>query len=44
MNLGVLILFGLIVGEVVTAVKLSKQAKRIDKLVEETAKQKKKES
>ena len=44
MNLGVLILFGLIVGEVVTAVKLSKQAKRIDKLVEETGKEKKKQS
>ena len=44
MNLGILILFGLIVGEVVTAVKLSKQAKRIDKLVEKTAKQTKKES
>lgn len=44
MNLGVLILLGLIVGEVVTVVKLSKQAKRIDKLEEEAGKEKKKQS
>jgi len=44
MNLGVLILLGLIVGEVVTVVKLGKQAKRIDKLEEGAGKEKKKQS
>ena len=44
MTLGALILFGLVVAEVVTAVTVSKQAKRIDKLEEEIGKRKKKES
>ena len=43
MTLGTLILLGLVVAEVVTAVKVGNQAKRIDKL-EKAAKQKKKES
>lgn len=44
MTLGTLILFGLVVAEVVTAVKVGNQAKRIDKLEEEIGKRKKKES
>jgi len=44
MTLGTLILLGLVVAEVVTAVKVGDQAKRIDKLEEEVAKRKKKES
>jgi len=44
MTLGTLILLGLVIAEVVTAVKVGDQAKRIDKLKEEIAKRKKKES
>ena len=44
MSLGVLILLGLIVAEAVTLAKLGKQGKRIDKLEEETGKQKKKQA
>ena len=42
MGIGTIILFGLIVGEVVALVKISKQRKRIDKLEEETGIAKKK--
>lgn len=42
MTLGTLILFGLVVAEVVTVVKVGNQAKRIDKLEEEVAERKKK--
>lgn len=42
MALGTLILLGLVVAEVVTVVKVGSQAKRIDKLEQEVAKQKKK--
>lgn len=41
MNLGVLILLGLIVGEVVSLAKLGKQEKRITKLEEKAGGQKK---
>ena len=44
MTFGTLILLGLVVAEIVTAVKVGNQAKRIDKLEGEAAKQKKKES
>jgi len=44
LNLGPLILLALIVGEVVTAVKLSKQRKRIDKLEGKAGNEQKKES
>lgn len=44
MTLGTLILFGLVIAEIVTAVKVGNQAKRIDKLEEKIGKQKKKES
>jgi hypothetical protein len=43
MTLGALILFGLVVAEVATVVKVSNQAKRIDKLEEKIGKPKKKE-
>ena len=43
MTLGTLILLGLVVGEIVTAVKVGKQSERIKKL-EKATKQKKKES
>jgi len=43
MTLATLILLGLVVGEIVTAVKVGKQSERIEKL-EKSAKQKKKES
>ncbi|GAI93873.1 unnamed protein product [marine sediment metagenome] len=44
MALGTLILLGLVVGEVVTIVKVGKQAERIKKLEKEVTKQKKKVS
>ena len=44
MTLGGLILLGLVAAEVVTAVKVSKQSKRIGELEEQAQKQKKKES
>lgn len=44
MTLGTLILLGLVVGEVVTIVKVGKQAERIEKLEKEVTKQKKKGS
>ena len=44
MTLGTLILLGLVAAEVVTAVKVGNQAKRVDKLEKEIAKRKKKES
>ena len=42
MTLGVLILLGLVIAEGVTLAKLGKQGKRIDKLEEETGKERKK--
>lgn len=44
MTLGSLILLGLVVAEVVTAVKVGNQAKRIDRLEQEIGKRKKKGS
>jgi len=44
MTLGTLILLGLVAGEIVTMVKVGKQAERIEKLEKEVAKQKKKVS
>ena len=44
MTLGTLILLGLVAGEVVTIVKVNKQAERVETLEKEVTKQKKKKS